>query len=59
METVRRWSCTCTGQPVELEVESPDELEEGAEPVCWRCGASPSSDPKRTIRFREYDPLGE
>jgi hypothetical protein len=29
--------------------------DEPLEPACRRCGATPSSDPKKTITFREVD----
>jgi hypothetical protein len=52
MNTYRKWYCTCTGKPIELGVREFAE-DEPLEPVCERCGASPSSDPKKTIIFRE------
>ena len=53
MDTIRRWYCKCRGNPIELTFADPLEEELG-EPVCNRCGASPSSDPKRTISFRDF-----
>ncbi len=52
MDVFRKWYCTCTGKPIELAFEGPPE-EEPAEPVCPRCGASPSSDPRRTVTYRD------
>ena len=53
--TMRRiWYCTCRGEPVELTVVEVGEDEPG-EPTCSRCGASVSSDPKRTIIYRDVD----
>jgi hypothetical protein len=52
MDVLRKWFCSCTGKPVELSFEIvPDE--EPAEPVCPRCGASPSSDPRRTVAYQD------
>jgi len=50
----RTWFCNCSGQPRELVmVESG---EDGAgEPTCPRCGASPSSDPKRTVSYQDEE----
>ena len=53
METNRKWFCSCRGKPVELSFENPLEEEQG-EPTCTRCGASPSSDPKKTISYKDY-----
>jgi uncharacterized protein CbrC (UPF0167 family) len=57
----RQWYCSCSGQARELVyVESAED--EAAEPACPRCGASPSSDPKRTISYKDIGkpplPLG-
>ena len=52
MDVSRKWFCSCTGKPLELGVEVAPE-EEPIEPVCPRCGASPSSDPRRTINYRD------
>lgn len=54
MGVYRTWYCTCTGQPRELEFDAHLE-EEASEPVCPKCGASPSSDPKHTISFRDQE----
>ena len=57
MSILRKWFCTCTGLPVELNYERTLDEEEGGEPYCENCGATPSSDPKRTITFRDEDDL--
>ena len=48
----RIWFCNCSGQPRELVMVETAEDETG-EPTCPRCGASPSSDPKRTVGYRD------
>jgi len=55
MDVERRWYCNCTGKLVELNYsEAWEEDEDGAsEPACERCGATPSSDPKHTLVFRD------
>lgn len=57
MSVYRKWFCTCDGKPVELSYEELLEGEEGenAEPFCTRCGATPSSDPKRTVIYRDVE----
>ena len=50
----RRWFCSCSGQPRELVYVEAAEDEAG-EPTCPRCGASPSSDPKHTLAFRDEE----
>lgn len=50
----RIWFCNCTGQPRELVVVEAGEDEAG-EAACARCGATPSSDPKRTISYRDEE----
>ncbi len=54
MSTYRKWYCTCTGKPLELEYQVAAE-DEPEEPVCRRCGASRSSDPRKTVIFREVE----
>lgn len=54
MDVYRKWFCTCTGQPVELGYVETQEEETG-EPACERCGATPSSDPKHTIIYRDEE----
>ena len=54
MTVTRRWYCTCRGKPLELAyVETLED--EPAEPACQRCGATPSSDPRHTIVFRDKE----
>lgn len=54
METYRKWYCNCSGKFRELIFN--DQLEdESGEPECPRCGASPSSDPKHTISYRDQE----
>ncbi len=54
MGVYRKWYCTCRGKPIELSVvETLDD--EPAEPTCQRCGASVSSDPKKTITFKDVE----
>jgi len=52
MDVYRKWFCTCTGKPVELAFVETQEEEDG-EPACERCGATPSSDPKHTVIYRD------
>lgn len=54
MTTYRKWYCTCTGKPIELSFCEPFE-DEPVQPVCERCGATPSSDPKKTIIYRDQE----
>jgi len=54
MPTLRQWFCSCTGKKREL-VMDPHVEEDSLEPTCPRCGATPSSDPRRTISYRELD----
>jgi len=54
MGVYRKWYCNCSGLPSELEYDAHLE-EETSDPVCARCGASPSSDPKHTISFRDQE----
>jgi hypothetical protein len=51
MDINRKWFCTCTGTPVELSFKETEE--EIGEPACDRCGATPSSDPKHTVIYRD------
>lgn len=54
MSVTRKWYCTCRGEPVELPyLESLED--EPVEPTCPRCGASPSSDPRHTITFKDRE----
>lgn len=54
MTVYRQWFCECSGTLREL-VADPHVEEDSIEPVCPRCGASPSSDPKHTIRFADRE----
>jgi len=56
MTVYRKWYCICTGKPLELEYQStPVDEDDLAEPACRRCGATPSSDPKHTVSFRDVE----
>ncbi|WP_305044296.1 hypothetical protein [Geoalkalibacter sp.] len=59
MSVYRRWFCSCSGKPEELIYDQVLEEEVPGEPVCERCGAGPSSDPKRTISFRDEEEFNE
>lgn len=54
MVVERIWYCSCAGRPRELVIVETAEDEAG-EPTCPRCGASPSSDPKQTISYRDEE----
>ena len=54
MSTYRRWFCSCKGTPRELVVD-PHVEDDSLEPTCPLCGATPSSDPKRTISYRDRE----
>lgn len=54
MTVYRTWYCNCRGKPEELEsVETIED--EPAEPACRHCGATPSSDPRKTVVYRDLD----
>lgn len=56
MDVGRTWFCNCSGKLVELEpVEIEDD--EPLEPACRYCGATPSSDPKKTLTFRDAEEI--
>lgn len=56
MSTYRKWYCKCSGKLVELDYsDTPQEEGEEVEPFCDRCGATPSSDPKRTISYQDVE----
>jgi hypothetical protein len=57
MSVYRMWYCNGTGRPKEIIYD--DQPEEAAEPVCAKCGASPSSDPKHTISYRDQEEWDE
>ena len=54
MSVYRKWYCTCSGEPVELDYEE-SMNDEGNEPFCDLCGASPSSDPKKTLTYEDVE----
>lgn len=54
MTISRKWYCSCRGKPAELSTLETAE-DEPIEPTCQRCGASPSSDPKHTISFKDIE----
>jgi len=54
MSLHRKWYCSCRGKPLELSVVEIVE-DEPVEPVCQRCGASPSSDPRHTITYKDQE----
>ncbi len=54
MTVYRKWYCNCRGAPEELEsIESVED--EPTEAACRHCGATPSSDPRKTISYRDID----
>lgn len=56
MSVYRKWYCTCSGDALELDyTDAPLDEDEEVEPVCDLCGATPSSDPKRTITYRDVE----
>lgn len=59
MEVYRIWYCTCTGKPQEVSYEEALDEEDRGEPVCRLCGASPSSDPRRTLSYRDVEDFRE
>lgn len=54
MSVYRQWFCECSGAPREL-VFDPRVEDDSLEPTCPRCGATPSSDPKHTIRYADHE----
>ena len=54
MDRARKWFCSCSGELVELPFVEVEE-EEPQEPACGLCGATPSSDPKQTISYRDEE----
>jgi hypothetical protein len=54
MTITRKWFCSCRGKLVELTVVDALEEEPG-EPTCPRCGATPSSDPKHTLSYKDLE----
>ncbi|MDY0269012.1 hypothetical protein [Trichloromonas sp.] len=56
MGVKRKWFCTCSGTPLELEYPLvPVSEDDPGEPVCRLCGASPSSDPRKTVYYEDVD----
>jgi len=55
MAIYRKWYCTCSGMPVELVPAPPIFDDEPNEAACERCGATPSSDPKKTVIYRDIE----
>ena len=58
MTQYRQWYCHCSGAPREL-VSDPLVEEDSLEPSCPRCGATPSSDPKHTITYRDKEEFAD
>ena len=54
MTITRKWYCSCRGKLAELSTMEFFE-DEPTEPTCQRCGASPSSDPRHTISFKDIN----
>ena len=54
MDLNRKWYCSCSGKPVEMTFVEVAE-EEPAEPACNRCGATPSSDPRKTVTYKDRE----
>lgn len=59
MDVYRIWYCACSGKPHEVSYEETQDEEVPGEPVCRRCGASPSSDPRRTLSYRDVEEFRE
>lgn len=58
MSVFRKWYCACTGKPREMSYERVREDDEEAgsnEPFCPKCGATPSSDPKKDVMYRDIE----
>lgn len=55
MSIYRKWYCTCSGVPMELPLVPSAIEDEPDEPACERCGATPSSDPKKTVIYRDVE----
>jgi len=55
MSLYRKWYCACSGSPIELITPPPLDEDEPAEPACQHCGATPSSDPRKTVVYRDED----
>ncbi|PLX85334.1 MAG: hypothetical protein C0617_04480 [Desulfuromonas sp.] len=55
MSVYRKWYCTCVGSPVELDYQEKIDEEGDTQPSCRRCGATPSSDPRKTVIYRDIE----
>jgi len=55
MDVSRRWFCTCTGKKIELHAITGLDDEDAGEPACEQCGATPSSDPKKTVVYKDVE----
>jgi len=55
MDVSRKWYCSCTGKKIELRFEPGLDDEDIGEPTCERCGATPSSDPKKTLSYKDVE----
>ena len=55
MSVYRKWFCNCRGKLEELNYERVLDEEQGGEPFCEHCGATPSSDPKHTITYKDVE----
>jgi hypothetical protein len=54
MTVYRQWFCNCHGLPQQLDSEVLYD-HEAIEPACKYCGATPSSDPKKMLSFRDQE----
>jgi len=54
MSIYRKYYCSCSGKPVELVPVETGEDEPG-EAACRQCGATPSSDPRHTVTYRDIE----
>ena len=54
MSIFRKWFCRCSGKLVELNYENVLD-DEGGEPYCEICGATPSSDPRHTVSYQDLE----
>jgi len=50
----RQWYCDCSGEQRELPTLELGEDEPG-EATCEFCGATPSSDPRHTVSYRDLE----
>ena len=55
MDVSRRWFCNCSGKKTELNFNPGLDDEDVGEPACEYCGATPSSDPKKTLLFTDEE----